>query len=88
MPTATPLAAPGSPRFSDVPDPAFGREKLPVDQASGRNALPTATRLTDERGRPLSIFAAHRHEQVENPTTRRHSEELEAAVRSWSPARS
>jgi hypothetical protein len=87
MPTATPSAEPGSPRFSDVPDSALGREMPPADQASGRNALLTATRLTDERGRPLSIFAAHRHEQVKTGDWR-HSEELEAAVRSWSPARS
>jgi len=58
-----------------------------VDQASGRKALPTAIRLTDERGRPLSIFEAHRHAKVGDRDDWRHSEELEAAVRSRSPAR-
>ena len=85
MPTATSIAVPGSPRFSDVSDPAPGPEEPLVHQASGRNALRTATRQTDERGQPLSIFTAHRHEKVEILYGWR---ELEAAVQSWSPTRS
>jgi len=46
-------------------------------------------RQTDERGRPLSIFAARRQRgNIENREGRRRAEELEAAVRSWSAARS
>jgi hypothetical protein len=88
MPTATPFAESRSPRLRDLPELALARELPPLDQGSGREAIPTATRLTDERGRPLSIFAAHRHAKVENRDDWRHSEELEAAVRSWSSARS
>jgi hypothetical protein len=60
MPTSTPTAEPASPRLSDVPHPALDREEPMTYQPSGRNAPRTATRRTDERGQPLSIFTARR----------------------------
>jgi hypothetical protein len=53
------------------------------------NDLSDPVRQTDERGRPLSIFAARRQRgNIENREGRRRADELEAAVRSWSAARS
>jgi hypothetical protein len=88
MPTATPFAEPASSRLSDVSDPAVGPEEPLADQPSGRVARRTATRQTDDRGRPLSIFTARRRESVESQYDMRDAEELEATVRSWSPRRS
>ena len=89
MPTATPLAEPVSPRLSDRSEPALGPEEPLVDQAGGRVAPHTIARRTDERGRPLSIFAARRQRgKVEHRNAGRRADELEAAVRSWSASRS
>lgn len=85
MPTATPLAEPVSLRLSDRSEPALDPEEPLVYQASGRVAPRITARLTDERGRPLSIFAARRQRgKVEHRDPRRRADELEAAVRSWS----
>ena len=60
MPTATPLAEPVHRGSAMYPIPRLARELPPVDQPSGRKAPRTATRRTDERGQPLSIFTARR----------------------------
>jgi hypothetical protein len=84
MPTATPFTEPVLRRPSDGSDPSLGPEAPPIGQVASR--LPT--RRTDERGRPLSIFAARRQRgKVETRDARRPADELEAAVRSWSAAR-
>jgi hypothetical protein len=89
MPTATPLTEPVSLRLSDRSELALGPEERLMYQARGRDAPRTIARQTDERGRPLSIFAARRqHGKVENRDARRGADELEAAIRSWSAARS
>jgi len=60
-----------------------------VYHASGRIAPRIITRQTDERGRPLSIFAARRQRgKVEHRDAGLRAYELEAAVRSWSASRS
>jgi hypothetical protein len=83
MPTATPFTEPVSLRPSDGSDPSLG----PEEPLMGQVATGTPTRRTDERGRPLSIFAARRQRgKVENRDARRRADELEAAVRSWSAA--
>jgi hypothetical protein len=89
MPTATPFTEPGSVRLSDGSELALGPEEPLVYQASGRDARRTIGRQTDERGRPLSIFAARRQRgKVEHRDARQRADELEAAVRSWSAWRS
>jgi hypothetical protein len=83
MPTATPLTEPAVRRASDGSDPSRGLEAPPMGQVAPR----TPIRRTDERGRPLSIFAAHRQRgKVDTRDARRRADELEAAVRSWSAA--
>jgi hypothetical protein len=85
MPTATPFTEPVLLRPSDGSDPPLGLEAPPMGQVASR--LPT--RRTDDCGRPLSIFAARRQRgKVEIRDARRREDELEAAVRSWSAARS
>jgi hypothetical protein len=83
MPTATPFTAPVSLRLRDGSNPSLDKEEPLMGQA----ALRRPTRQTDERGRPLSIFAARRRRgMVDNRDARRRADELEAAVRSWSAA--
>ncbi len=85
MPTATPFADPVLLRPSDGSDPPLAPEEPLMGQVAPR----TPTRRTDASGRPLSIFAARRQRgKVEDRDARRRAEELEAAVRSWSAARS
>ena len=60
MRTLTPVADPVSPRFDNVPDPTLGPDEPLAYQASGPKTPRAATRRTDERGRPLSIFKARR----------------------------
>jgi hypothetical protein len=85
MPTATPITEPASLRPSDGSAGSLGAE----EPLMGQVAPGTPTRRTDESGRPLSIFAAHRRRgKVEHRDTRRGADELEAAVRSWSAPRS
>jgi hypothetical protein len=85
MPTATPSTEPVLLWLSDGPDPSLVLE----EPLKGQGSPHTPTRQTDERGRPLSIFAARRQRgRVENRDAKRRADELEAAVRSWSAARS
>ena len=85
MATATPFTEPVLMRPSDGPDPWLGPEEPPISQVAPR----TPIRRTDELGRPLSIFAARRQRgNVETRDAGRRADELEAAVRSWSAARS
>jgi hypothetical protein len=86
MPTATPSTEPVLLRSSNGSNPSLGLEEPLMGQVV---APGTPTRRTDERGRPLSIFAGRRQRgRVENRDARRRADELEAAVRSWSAARS
>jgi hypothetical protein len=85
MPTATPFTEPVLLRSSDGSDSSLALEEPLMGQVAPR----TPTRRTDESGRPLSIFAARRQRgNVETRDARRGADELEAAVRSWSVARS
>ena len=85
MPTATPFTEPVVLRPSDGSDPSLGPEEPLMAQV----AQSTPTRRTDESGRQLSIFAARRQRRrVDTRDARRRADELEAAVRSWSAARS
>jgi hypothetical protein len=84
MPTATPLDEPVSLRLSEISKPAPAPEEPPVYQTNGRVAPRIIARQTDERGRPLSIFAARR----QRGKAEHRADELEAAVRSWSASRS
>jgi hypothetical protein len=90
MPTATPFTEPVLLRPSDGSDPPLGPEEPLMGQvAPGQVAPRTPTRRTDERGRPLSIFAARgQRRKVENRDARLRADELEVTVRSWSAARS
>ena len=86
MPTATLFTEPVLRRSSDGSDPSLGLKEPLMGQVV---APRTPTRRTDNRGRPLSIFAARRQRgKVETLDARRRTDELEAAVRSWSAARS
>ena len=86
MPTATLFTEPIVRRSSDGSDPSLGLEEPLMGQVV---APRTPTRRTDNRGRPLSIFAARRRRgKVETRDARRGADELEAAVRSWSAVRS
>jgi hypothetical protein len=67
MPTLTLLEKPVPPRSSDVPHSALGPEERLACQASGRTAPRAATRRTDQHGRPLSIFMAHRRGEAREP---------------------
>jgi hypothetical protein len=85
MPTATPFTEPVVLRPSDGSDTSLGLQAPPMGQVAPR----TPTRRTDERGRPLSIFAARRQRgRVDARDARHPADEVEAAVRSWSAARS
>jgi hypothetical protein len=85
MQTATPFTEPVSLRLSDGSDPSLVIEEPLMGQAAVR----THTRQTDERGRPLSIFAARRQRgKVDDRDAGRRADEFEAAVRHWFAARS
>ncbi len=86
MPTATVFTEPVLRCSSHGYDSSLGLEEPLMGQVV---APRTPTRRTDNRGRPLSIFAARRRRgKVETRDAKRGADELEAAVRSWSAARS